>query len=60
MWPGAENRPLVRRIFFTFHRYAIAHDYVKAIDVSDFFLCLEIGGSCGIWEFVADEYVGGL
>ncbi|KAH7395873.1 hypothetical protein BKA64DRAFT_71854 [Cadophora sp. MPI-SDFR-AT-0126] len=32
MWPGSENRALVRRIFFTFHRYAIAHDYVKAID----------------------------
>ncbi|KAK0101373.1 hypothetical protein ONS95_006548 [Cadophora gregata] len=32
MWPGAENRPLVRRIFFTFNRFAIAHGYVRAID----------------------------
>ena len=48
MWPGAENRPLVRRIFFTFHRYAIAHDYVKAIDVSDFFSLL--GNRGFVWD----------
>lgn len=39
MWPGPQHRPLVRRIFFIFHRYAIAHDYVRAIDVRCSPLC---------------------
>ncbi len=37
IWPGAHHRTLVRRIFFTFHRFAIAHDYVRAIEVCAFF-----------------------
>lgn len=41
MWPGVENRPVVRRVFFTFLRYAMAHDYVRAIDVSVLFCFLE-------------------
>lgn len=39
MWPGPQHRPLVRRIFFTFHRFAIAHDYVRAIDVRCSHIC---------------------
>ncbi|KAK2629081.1 hypothetical protein QTJ16_002184 [Diplocarpon rosae] len=30
MWPG--DRVLVRRIFFTFHRYTMAHAYVKSVE----------------------------
>ncbi|CZS93260.1 hypothetical protein WAI453_000921 [Rhynchosporium graminicola] len=32
MWAGSEHRALVRRIFFTFHRFTIAHNYVNAIE----------------------------